>query len=63
MTGVIMVDDFSSKAFARNELLARRLVGCGKPGVDGPRRYRICKRNGVVVSLVILVLVCGKREH
>ncbi len=36
MTGVIMVDDFSSEAFARNELLARRLVGCASLGSTAP---------------------------
>ncbi len=34
--GVIMVDDFSSDAFARDELLARRLVGCTILGSTAP---------------------------
>ncbi len=36
MTGVIMVDDFSSEAFTRDELLARRLVGCAILGSTAP---------------------------
>ncbi len=36
MTGVTMVGDFSSGAFARDELLARRLVGCAVLGSMAP---------------------------
>ncbi len=63
MTGVIMVDDFSSEAFTRDELLARRLGRLRNPGVDSSRWCRVCWRKGKVVRLVILVLVCGKRKH